>query len=117
MGNSAHARCQKGGVPEAEIYLQLIHFEKVSYYSQLRRGRREKISKKEKEKGQGRKKTEKRRARRARPTLYTQALTPSRPPQAEITGIRSLNATVLLGSQHATLSPHAPHGTLSLIHI
>ena len=30
IGNSAHARCQKGGVPEeAEIYLQLIHFKKV----------------------------------------------------------------------------------------
>ena len=29
-GNSAHARCQKGGVPEeAEIYVQLIHFKKV----------------------------------------------------------------------------------------
>ena len=40
-----------------------------------------------KEKGQGRKKTERRVARRARPTLYTQALAPDRPPQAEITGI------------------------------
>ena len=28
-GNSAHARCQKGGVPvEAKLYLQLIHFKK-----------------------------------------------------------------------------------------
>ena len=89
-GNSAHARCQKGGVPEeAEIYLQLIHFKKVWYYGQFQRGRREKISKKEKEKGQGRKKTEKRGARRARPTLYTQALTPDRPPQAEISGSSS----------------------------
>ena len=27
--NSAHARCQKGGVPEeAEIYLRLIHFKR-----------------------------------------------------------------------------------------
>ena len=32
------------------------------------------------------KKTRKKRAGRARPTLYTQALTPDRPPQAEITG-------------------------------
>ena len=32
------------------------------------------------------KKTRKTRAGRARPTLYTQALTPDRPPQAEITG-------------------------------
>ena len=30
IGNSAHARCHKGGVPEeAKIYLQLIHFKKV----------------------------------------------------------------------------------------
>ena len=57
----------------------------------MRRGRREKISKKGKEKGKGRgrEKTEKRRARRARPTLYTQALTPDRPPPAEITGSSS----------------------------
>ena len=79
---------KKDGVPEeAEIYLQLIDFTKVWYYGQFRRGRREKISKKEKEKGQGRKKTEKRRARRAMSPLCTQALTPDRPPPAEITGI------------------------------
>ena len=36
-GNSAHARCQKGGVPEeAEIYLQLIHFKKVWGHGQFR---------------------------------------------------------------------------------
>ena len=58
-GNSAHARCQKGGVPEeAEIYLQLIHFKKVWYYGQFQRGRREKISKKEKEKGKRTRKKE-----------------------------------------------------------
>ena len=28
-GNSAHARCQKGGVPqETEIYFQLIHLKR-----------------------------------------------------------------------------------------
>ena len=32
------------------------------------------------------KRTRKKRARRPRPTFYTQALTPDRPPQAEITG-------------------------------
>ena len=65
-------------------------------YGQFRRGRREKVSKKEKEKGQGRKKTEKRRARR--PTLYTQALPPDRPPQAEITGSRNndINNMILI---------------------
>ena len=58
-GNSAHARCQKGGVPEeAEIYLQLIPFKKVWYYGQFQRGRREKISKKEKEKGKRTRKKE-----------------------------------------------------------
>ena len=58
-GNSAHARCQKGGVPEeAEIYLRLIHFKKVWYYGQFQRGRREKISKKEKEKGKKTRKKE-----------------------------------------------------------
>ena len=35
------------------------------------------------------KKTRKKRAGRARPTLYTQALTPDRPPQAEITGTKN----------------------------
>ena len=59
IGDSAHARRQKVGVPEeAEIYLQLIHFKKVWYYGQFQRGRREKISKKEKEKGKKTRKKE-----------------------------------------------------------
>ena len=91
-GNSAHARCQKGGVPEeAEIYLRLIHFKKVWYYGQFRRGRREKLSKKEKEKGKKTRKKEdgKEESRKSKATLTHSGLTPDRPPPAEITGSSS----------------------------
>ena len=42
------------------------------------------------------KKTRKTRAGRARPTLYTQALTPDRPPQAEITGSSKTTTTTTI---------------------
>ena len=44
------------------------------------------------------KKTRKKRAGRARPTLYTQALNPDRSPQAEITGSSSSSLRELVGA-------------------
>ena len=85
MPKSAHARCQKGGIPEeTKIGRSITPFQNESTEGKLKKKARRK---RKKEKEEGRKKTVKRRARRARPTLNTQALTPDRPPQAEITGI------------------------------
>ena len=57
------------------------------------------------------KKTRKTRAGRARPTLYTQALTPDRPPQPEITGSTELLVgAAYFGSHAMILRPGLAYG-------
>ena len=61
------------------------------------------------------KKTRKKRAGRARPTLYTQALTPDRPPQAEITGSSSAGGGSSNSSSVRSVSGVSSVGSVSSV--